>query len=51
MRWAYEKLGKHDEAIASLKKAAEIYERILGPDNDRTRNAEDDLARLEKEAG
>ena len=39
-------MGKPEQAIAVLSKAEKVYQRLLGPDHERTRAVGDDLARL-----
>lgn len=49
MCWAYQQLGRWKDADAALETARAVYERLLGPDHERTRAAADDLRRLRAE--
>ena len=48
MRWVYEKLGRHQDAILALSKAQKVYAQLFGPDHERTRAVADDLQRLQE---
>ncbi|MDO4173578.1 MAG: tetratricopeptide repeat protein [Eubacteriales bacterium] len=48
MYWVYEKLGKRKEAIQSLEKAKQIFEKLLGAEHERTCAISDDLKRLKE---
>lgn len=47
MRWVYEKMGQQDSAVLALRKAANVYTKLYGPENERTRMVTDDLNRLQ----
>lgn len=51
MSHVYEKMGKKAEAAAALEQAEKLYERLLGPDHERTRSAGDELQRLRRATG
>ena len=47
MRWVYEKMGQQENAALALRKAANVYAKLFGHENERTRMVMDDLARLQ----
>lgn len=47
----YEKMGRREEAAAALERAQKLYERLLGPEHERTRSAGDELQRLRRVRG
>lgn len=51
MCWVYKKMGKWDKAIAVLGKAEKVYQKLLGPEHERTRAVADDLQRLHEARG
>lgn len=46
MYWVYRRIGKLESAIIVLAKAGDVYARIFGADNERTRAVQDELARI-----
>ena len=51
MSHVYEKMGQRAEAAAVLERAEKVYERLLGPEHERTRSAGDELQRLRRANG
>lgn len=48
MYWVYKKMGRREDAISALEQAKQVFERLLGPEHERTCAVADDLRRLKE---